>query len=457
MASLQQRSSGREVRLFPSSHISSDREAELRATASLLAVLRAVSEFGRAIVRRAGGPAGTLSCYTEVPFELQRRGRPPETVRPDGIIVVERGRTKWTALVEAKVGSNNLDQEQVDRYHQLAGQEGIDAVLTVSNQAALPNGQPPLHLDGRRLRAVPVRHFSWERLLSEAQVLSRKKAISDPDQKWMLDEWIRYADDPNSRIIVPPELGPHWNEVLKEARTGSLKKDSPELRDVASRWAAYLSKAALQLRAELGADVRPRLSRAERSEPYLHVDRLVEEACVSGSLSGALVVPDAAGDVRIEVFLHSKSVRYAVVVEAPTEGRQATRLRWLGRQLRRLPDLPGDLLVTVVWSKRGLTSTCAAGNFVQDVAAASVDPQGVLIDKSLMPRRFVVHTTGGLQAARGRSTARVAAGITEGLRHFYRGVVEGLVPYVPPAPRLPREAETESPQGDADGERSVEE
>jgi hypothetical protein len=178
---------------------------------------------------------------------------------------------------------------------------------------------------------------------------------------------------------------------------------------------------------------------------------------VSGSLSGALVVPDAAGDVRIEVFLHSKSVRYAVIVEAPTEGRQVTRLRWLGRQLRRLPDLPGDLLVTVVWSKRGLTSTCAVDHFAQDVAAASVDPQGVLIDRSLMPRRFVVHSTGGLQAARGRSTARVAAGITEGLRNFYRGVVEGLVPYVPPAPRLPREAEVESPQGDADGERSVEE
>jgi hypothetical protein len=341
--------------------------------------------------------------------------------------------------VETKVGSINLVQEQVDRYHQLAGQESLNAVLTVSNQAALPNGQPPLQLDGRRLRSVPVRHFSWERLLSEAQVLSRKKAISDPDQKWMLDEWIRYADDPNSRIIVPPELGPHWNEILRGARTGSLRKGSPELRDVASRWAAYLSKAALQLRAELGADVRPRLSRAERSEPNRHVDRLVEEASGCGSLSSALVVPDAAGDVSIEVFLHSKSVRYSVVVDAPTEGRQTTRLRWLGRQLRRLPNLRDDLQVTVVWSKRGLTSTCAANRFAEDVAAASVDPQGVLVERSLMPRRFIVHSTGELQASRGRSTARVAAGITEGLRHFYRDVVEGLVPYVPPAPRLPPE------------------
>ena len=36
-----------EVRLFPSVRISSGREAELRATASLLAIAKAVSEFGR--------------------------------------------------------------------------------------------------------------------------------------------------------------------------------------------------------------------------------------------------------------------------------------------------------------------------------------------------------------------------------------------------------------------------
>jgi hypothetical protein len=65
---------------------------------------------------------------------------------------------------------------------------------------------------------VPVTHFSWERLLSEAQVLSRRKAVSDPDQKWMLEEWIRYADDPASKIIAPPDLGPSWTSVLAGRR-----------------------------------------------------------------------------------------------------------------------------------------------------------------------------------------------------------------------------------------------
>ena len=43
-----------EARLFPVVRISSDREAELRATSAFLAMVRAVSEFGRAIVKLAG-------------------------------------------------------------------------------------------------------------------------------------------------------------------------------------------------------------------------------------------------------------------------------------------------------------------------------------------------------------------------------------------------------------------
>ena len=181
---------GHEVRLFPSAHISSTREAELRATASLLAMVRAVSEFGRIVVRAAGGPAGRISCYTEASCEMGTS--PTRIVRPDGLIRVIRGKTQWSAPVEVKVGDNPLDAGQVDTYHKLAGEGGFDALVTISNQASLPNGRPPVELDRRRLRKVPVVHLSWERLLAEAQVLSTKKEIKDSDQHWMLDEWIKY-------------------------------------------------------------------------------------------------------------------------------------------------------------------------------------------------------------------------------------------------------------------------
>ena len=75
----------KEVRLFPSHNIKNDREAEIRATAAFLAVTRAVSEFGRAIVSKAGGPSGKLRSFSEVPF-LTPTGSKPIEDRPDGLL-----------------------------------------------------------------------------------------------------------------------------------------------------------------------------------------------------------------------------------------------------------------------------------------------------------------------------------------------------------------------------------
>jgi len=428
--------SGHEVRLFPTVHIKSDREAELRATASLLAVIRAVSEFGKRIVRLAGGPAGRLSCFTEVPYQLGgAAGNPPEELRPDGIVQAVRGHTRWVALVEVKVGKASLDPEQVAKYHRLAREEGASALITVSNQPALPDGHPPVSLDGRRLRSIPVTHFSWERLLSEAQLLSRRKEVSDPDQKWMLDEWIRYVDDPESRIIVPPDLGSHWGDVLKAARTDALEQSESELRDVARCWMGYLRKATLRLRAKLGVDVHVRLSRKEKSDSELHLERLVAGARSSGTLSGILRVPDAAGDIRIDVFLHSRSVQYGLEVTAPTEGRQMTRLKWLWRQLRS-SSLPSDLLVTAEWSARNLLTSAPARQFVEDPGTLLVDRKGVSLPKDVDPKLFLLQWTTRLQAGRGRSSVPVLEAISKGLEDFYLRVVEDLVPFVPRAPRL---------------------
>ena len=172
-----------EVRLFPSVHIHGEKEAELRAAASLLAAIRAVSEFGRKIVGLSDGIASKtarFSCYTEVTYKLRVAGKKPITLRPDGVIVVTRGKSKWVAFVEFKVGKATLEPEKIDDYQRLAKQEGVDALITVSNQAAHADDSPPVNIKLRR--NLTLRHFSWERLLSEAQHLSEQKAISDPDQ-----------------------------------------------------------------------------------------------------------------------------------------------------------------------------------------------------------------------------------------------------------------------------------
>ena len=433
---------GHEVRLFPSAHISSTREAELRAAASLLAMVRAVSEFGRIVVRAAGGPAGRISCYTEASFEMGTS--PTRIVRPDGIIRVIRGKTQWSALVEVKVGDNLLDAGQVDTYHKLAGEGGFDALVTISNQASLPNGRPPMELDRRRLRKVPVVHLSWERLLAEAQVLSTKKEIKDSDQHWMLDEWIKYITDDESRIIAPPSLGAHWGIVLQAAREHKLSTVPNQLTDVTEHWDAFLKKLAFRLRAKMGADVQRRTSRADVKDPGRRTKQMCAEALDSGILTGALKVRDAIGDIRLELMLQGKVVRYSVRFPAPSEGRTKTRLNWL---LRKLPidDLPKGLQVRVEWNRRGLYTEAPIDALQDGPMPIMTGPDHAAISTDAEPRFFVLSWTMGLATGRGRAGARVLASITDGVERFYRQAMEGLVPYVPKAPRFPRDEPEESP------------
>ncbi len=426
-----------EVRLFPTLRISSDREAELRATASLLAMARAVSEFGRSFVRMAGGPVGRLTAYTEVPLTTDAKpGQPPDELRPDGVVRVVRGKREWKALVEVKVGDNALQQDQFDSYHVLASAKGFDAVITISNQPAQSNSLPPLSIDGRRLRRVPVVHFSWERLLSEAQMLSQKKGVADSDQEWMLDEWIKYVGDERSRIIQKPDLGKHWHEVLQAARSGNLHTVSPALEDVVVHWIGFLRKVALRLRAKLGVEVQPKMSRSERLDPSTRIKRLHTHALKDGTLSGLLRIPDAVDDVSIDVLLQSRAVKYRVSVSAPTEGRAATRVKWLTRQLKPFDNAPEDLLVTAEWDQRGLVCQSKLRDLRADDSRLLSDTCGAPVPKSASPRRFILEWTAALPKGRGRSSVRILDGIAANLDRFYQTVVERLVPYVPRAPRL---------------------
>src|SRR5690606_26115745 len=92
------------ARLIPTSGINGQDEAERRATSALLAVLHAVRELRQALLKPLGAPAGNLECFIEVPFTLSDA----RTAFPDGLLHVTRGKTSWTALLEVKTGSAQL-------------------------------------------------------------------------------------------------------------------------------------------------------------------------------------------------------------------------------------------------------------------------------------------------------------------------------------------------------------
>lgn len=418
-----------EVRLFPSVHIRSDQEAELRATASLLAVIRAVSEFGRRIVSLSNGPKGQLACYTEVSTKFEEiRGDAPKTLRLDGVLTVKRGKTCWTAFIEVKVGTAKLNEDQIDKYHQLAKQEKADVLITVSNQPARADGGPPLTLDRRR--NIPVVHFSWERLLSEAWVLSED--VSDPDQKWILNEWIRYVEDANSLIKVPPDLGPRWRAVLEAAGKNALKESSSKLHDVALHWVGYLRKAAFRLRAKKKVDVEVYMSRKARENSDLQAQESVNAQ--EGTLNGTLRIRGTAGNIEIKAILPSRKVQYILQVAAPTEGQMRTKVGWLSRQLRAKKEelLGGDLVIVTHWTK-GEPTTVPVHDYLKDSTRICTHKNGARVPEDAKPRSFQIVWTRSFsnKRSRDRPAVHILEGISQGLEDFYCNVVKHIKPFAP--------------------------
>jgi len=128
----------------------------------------------------------------------------------------------WCALIESKIGSNQLEQEQIEAYLDLAKTYGIDCVITISNQFAATPVHHPLKIQKSKTKSVGLYHFSWLSLLSSALVVQGKAVVDDPEQAFILDELIRYLDSKESGVTDTVRMEPSWKETISE-RTSKPK------------------------------------------------------------------------------------------------------------------------------------------------------------------------------------------------------------------------------------------
>ncbi|HTE41367.1 MAG TPA: hypothetical protein VK629_11080, partial [Steroidobacteraceae bacterium] len=266
--------------------------------------------------------------------------------------------------------------------------------------------------------------------------------------------------DPSSQIIEPPQLGEHWNDVVRAARESNLPSVAKYVHDLAPAWDDYLRKECLRLRAKLGVEVEPRVPLSERRDPDARSKRIAQEIFAEGCLRGQVRVPDAASDLSIEVNIAAGLVRFGAELQAPQEGRQQTRINWLLKQLKD-ESVPADLVVKVDWDRKGLRTLAKAGELRVNASGLMFDGHHQPVPADAMPRRFLLEHTCKLDKPKGKSTTSVLKGISSDLEAFYGNVVEHLAGYVAPAPKLPKEhaatepvsvaqpvaSETETPRG----------
>jgi hypothetical protein len=410
------------ARLFPVTGIGGADEQERRASSALLAVIQSVREFGRAITAPMGVPMGRLSAFIEVPFEDGDK-----KLRPDGLIRVVSGQRIWTALVEVKTGRHDLIPGQIESYLDVARKQKFDALLTISNQLVAVPGVHPVTLPKARSQAAKLYHLSWSQIRTEALVEQANKSVSDPDQAWILAEFIRYLENPRSGAIDFDDMGASWVHVRDRARAGTLHPQDKAAAQVADKFGGLISFAALRLSRDLGTGVRPMVPQAQLRDPAKYLQEAAGDFANSGLLQGAVRVPGAIAPIRITADLRAGLIHCAVTVPAPREGRPTTRVNWLVRQMK---TAPGQLCIqpSAAWQRgRGEART---------LDEARKDPRSLVEDPAHELRSFTVSLSSNAGTARGQGRGSFVDSVLAAVDKFYSEVVQHIKPWAPTPPKI---------------------
>ena len=411
------------ARLIPTSGINGAEEQERRATSALLAVATAVREFGRSLTTRFGAPAGAVEAFIEVPFDVG-----DTTLYPDGLLRVKRGKKTWTALVEVKTGTNCLAVPQLEAYLDVAREKGFDAVITVSNEIPAIPGTHPTAVDKRKLKKVALHHIPWTEVLTEAVVHKVHRGIADPDQAWILGELIRYLEHPRSGALEFDDMGASWVAVRDAVSRGTLRASDKGAAEVAGRWDSLVRYTALRLGRKLGTEVQPALSRADLANPANRTQTLIETFVGQGRLDGGIRIPSTIGTLNVYADLRAGQVVASVDVDAPREGRPATRVNWLIRQLK---DAPETLRVDAfVMHGRSNASTSA---LLRDVRN---DPSTLIADPKKEIRAFRLTVIAPMGSKRGQGRGSFVGSVADLVDGFYGDVLQKLKAWAARPPQL---------------------
>lgn len=321
------------ARLIPVTGIKGALDQERRATSSVLAVMMAVPNFAQALLRPLGAPKGLIDTFIEPEFKVGN-----QKIRPDGLITVTRGKSTWTALVEVKTGKNTLQLDQIHSYLDICREQRFDALITVSNEVLNASGaHPTAGVDQRKLRSIRLGHYSWIKLLTEAIVLTEHDGLADVEQDFILSELIRFLQSDASGASEFNDMGSSWPAVREGIKEGSIRKPDEDLEQVIANFEALVRYAALTLSARLGVGAKEIIPRQAKKDYRRHLSTQAKYLLENKRLAGAISIPGAVADLQLEADLAAGVIHCGFSINAPDEGRNATRINWLLRQMKTSP------------------------------------------------------------------------------------------------------------------------
>jgi len=426
--------SGEAARLIP---VVKDTSREDRASSILLASFRAVPAFSKAMLKSVGQRVGVhskIDCYTQVVLEKPFENK----LRPDGLIRIERSGKVWMALIEAKIGNATLDKEQIQTYIDLAKVNGIDAVITISNEFSTLPTFHPIKFGVRELKGIELFHWSWLHTITQGLLIQQGEEIQNDTQTFVLDEFLRYFEHDSVGVKGFNQMNPEWKQVVQDILNGAqLKKNSPEILNTIKAWHQESRDLCMIMSRHLGAPAKELLARSHVKDSDQRLKYDVEKLVSSNELSCTLEIPDTAAVIEITANLQRRSISCSMRLEAPKDPKtNKPQINWLLKQLTKTSE---ECIHIRAWHKNAQLPSQAALSIVR------TSPQCLVADgkEKVLFARFEVAMVCDL-AGKFSGTQTFIKSLEDLIPEFYAQVGQHLRAWVPPPPKPQSKEQEES-------------
>lgn len=425
--------SGERARLIP---VAADTSKEVRATSVLLAVMGLVPQFAHRMLETVGqrlGARTSIECYAEPVL----RSTSASKARPDGYIRVRSGKGReWEALVEAKIGRNDLDGNQVAAYAEAAKENGIGTIITVSNQFVPFPAHTPAQLPRVLARHVSVFHWSWMFILTQAKLMLNEQRFANPLERSILAEMVLYLRHDSVGTARFDRMNREWKDLVLAVNAGrTLSRGSAEVENTVAAWQQECRDLSLLLSRNLGRMVTIKLSRAHREDPAQYSRDACELLAQSHCLECTLDIPDTASEISIKADLTRRCLTAAMSLDAPRDKQRiSSRVNWLLRQLTKSDEQ--DVFVEARFPGRRQPKQVRLSELRANPACLDTDGAGAL------PSSFTVLMVKDL-AGKFSGSRTFIEELEKFVPTFYANVGQYLQTYVVKPPK-PRETEVDS-------------
>lgn len=193
------------------------KQTERRLLSVFMALLELSPTIRGSFFTKCGFRSARVSTY-ESAMEVTYKGSKYPDIRPDGLAVCTRGKTVWSAFIEAKAEKSIIRPEQIQDYVKLADLAEVDAIITISNEFAREPDELPYHLTQNKRRSKGVFHFAWADIRTFLELEKASGTLADAEQ-YVLKQCLEYFWDDVSGIQTYDAMPETWAAFVESSST----------------------------------------------------------------------------------------------------------------------------------------------------------------------------------------------------------------------------------------------